>query len=136
MSTRAQTITRSGDATGAPTFQRPVEDLSTLSMIGTAAHCALYSFSVAVSGLQTFTTTGDFDTFALLYETPFVPAAALSHALIATDDLAAMRFNFSGFQFALVAGQSYSYGPRRRAPVPVRKIAYDFDGDGKADITV
>ena len=40
------------------------------------------------------------------------------------------------FQFALVAGQRYSYGPRRRAPVPVRKIAYDFDGDGKADITV
>ena len=40
------------------------------------------------------------------------------------------------FQFALVAGHRYTDRPRRRAPVPVRKTAYDFDGDGKADITV
>ena len=51
MSARAQTFTLSGDTTGAPTFQRPVEDLSALSMIGTAAHYALYSFNAAVSGL-------------------------------------------------------------------------------------
>ena len=40
------------------------------------------------------------------------------------------------FQFVPVAGQRFSDKPRRRAPVPVRKTAYDFDGDGKADITV
>ena len=51
MSARAQTFTLLGDTTGAPTFQRPVEDLSALSMIRTAAHCALYSFNAAVSGL-------------------------------------------------------------------------------------
>ena len=72
----------------------------------------------------------------MLYEAPYVPTAALSNALIATDDLAAMLFNLSGFQFALVAGHRYSYGPRRRAPVPVRKTASNFVGDGKAVITV
>ena len=108
-SARADPISVSGDTTGAPTFQRPVEDLSALSTIGTAAHYAAYSFSVAASGLYTFTTTGDFDTFVVLYDAPFVPTAGLSHALIANDDLAAMPFNVSGFQFALVAGRAYSY---------------------------
>ena len=51
MSARAQTITLLSDTTGAPTFQRPVEDLSAVSMIDTAAHYALYSFNAAVSGL-------------------------------------------------------------------------------------
>ena len=105
----AQTVTLTGDTTGAPTFQRPVEDLSALSTIGTAAHYDLYSFSAAASGLYTFTTTGNFDTFALLYDAPFVPTAALGNALIANDDLQAAPFNVSGFQFALVAGQNYAY---------------------------
>jgi hypothetical protein len=98
-----------GDTTGAPTFQRPVEDLSALSTIGTAAHYAVYAFTAATSGLYSFTTSGAFDTFALLYDSAFVPTAALSHALIANDDLAAMPFNVSGFDFALIAGHSYAY---------------------------
>ena len=98
-----------GDTTGAPTFQRPVEDLSALSTIGTAAHYAVYAFTAATTGRYSFTTTGAFDTFALLYDSPFVATAALSHVLIANDDLAAMPFNVSGFDFALIAGHSYAY---------------------------
>lgn len=98
-----------GDTTGAPTFQRPVEDLSALSTIGTAAHYAVYAFTAATSGVYGFMTAGAFDTFALLCDSPFVPTAALSHALIANDDLAAMPFNVSGFDFALIAGHSYAY---------------------------
>ncbi len=105
----AQTVSITGDTSGAPTFQRPVEDLSALSTIGTAAHYAVYALTAASSGLYGFTTTGAFDTFALLYDSPFVPTAALSHALIANDDLAAMPFNVSGFDFALIAGHSYAY---------------------------
>ena len=105
---RASTVSINGDTTGAPTFQRPVQDLSALSAIGTAAHHTAYGFTVAVSGIYSFTTSGNFDTFVLLYDTAFVPTAALLNALIANDDLGA-SFSTSGFAFGLVAGRQYTY---------------------------
>lgn len=105
----ADTFTLAGDTTGAPTFQRPVEDLSGLSAIGTAVPYDVWTFSAAVSGTYTFLTSGSFDTFALLYATPFSPAASLLHALVANDDLALTPFTVSGFQFDLVAGTRYAY---------------------------
>ena len=102
-------IAYSGDTTGAATFRRPVENLSALSDIGTAVHYDAYAFTAALDGVYSFTTTGLFDTFALLYAAPFTPTAGLTGLLAANDDLNGDAFNVSGLSFALVAGQSYVY---------------------------
>ena len=105
----AATVSFNGDTTGAPTFQRPVEDLSALSAIGTAAHYTSYAFTALASGTHTFTTRGAFDTFVLLYDAPFAPTMALLNALIANDDLTSAAFNVSGFSVGLQAGRQYTY---------------------------
>lgn len=105
----AATVSLNGDTTGAPTFQRPVEDLSALSAIGTAAHFTSYAFTALASGDHTFTTSGAFDTFVLLYDAPFVPTMALLNALVANDDLTTAAFNVSGFTVGLQAGRQYTY---------------------------
>lgn len=102
-------ISYSGDTTGAATFRRPVENLSALSDIGTAVHYDAYTFTAGLDGVYTFTTTGVFDTFALLYGAPFTPAAGLTGLLAANDDLNGDAFNVSGLSFALLGGQSYVY---------------------------
>ena len=102
-------ISYSGDTTGAATFRRPVENLSALSDIGTAVHYDAYTFTAALDGVYSFTTTGVFDTFVLLYAAPFTPAAGLTGLLAANDDLNADAFNESGLSAALLAGQSYVY---------------------------
>lgn len=104
----ASTVTISGDTTGAPTFQRPVEDLSALSAIGTATPYNAYAFTAGTSGLYSFNTVGSFDTFVLMYDNAFLPAAALTGALIANDDLGA-SLSPSGFDFGLLAGRQYVY---------------------------
>ena len=73
----AATVSFNGDTTGAPTFQRPVEELSALSAIGNAAHYIRYAFTALASGTHTFMTRGAFDTFVLLYDAPFAPTMAL-----------------------------------------------------------
>ena len=105
----AATVSFNGDTTGAPTFQRPVEDLSALSAIGNAAHYISYAFTALASGTHTFTTHGAFDTFVLLYNAPFAPTMALLNALIANDDLTSAAFNVSGFSVGLQAGRQYNY---------------------------
>ncbi len=107
--THAATVFLSGDTTGALIFQRPVEDLSALSAIGTAAHYISFSFTALTSGAYTFTTSGVFDTFVLLYGAPFDPATPLLYALIANDDLSGAAFNVSGLSFGLQAGRPYTY---------------------------
>ncbi|MCY7315492.1 MAG: hypothetical protein LH480_07695 [Rubrivivax sp.] len=104
---QAPTVTVNDDTTGAPTFQRPLEDLSALSSIGTAAHYTAYAFAAVASGVYSFATSGSFDTFVLLYDTAFMPTAALLDALIASDDLGA-SFSTSGFAFGLLAGRRYT----------------------------
>ncbi len=98
-----------GDTTGGPVFQRPVEDLSALSAIGTAVYYDVLTFTASSSGDHAFLTHGDFDTFALLYDGTLNPALPLSHALIANDDFVPDDFSTSGFTWSLVAGQDYSY---------------------------
>ena len=105
----AADISYSGDTTGAATFRRPVENLSALSDIGTAVHYDAYAFTAALDGVYSFTTTGLFDTFALLYAAPFTPTAGLTGLLAANDDLNGDAFNVSGLSFALLARQSYVY---------------------------
>ena len=102
-------ISYSGDTTGAATFRRPVENLSALSDIGTAVHYDAHLFTAALDGVYSFTTTGLFDTFVLLYAAPFTPTAGLTRLLAANDDLTEDAFNVSGLGFALLAGQSYVY---------------------------
>ena len=80
-----------------------------MSVIGTATHYTAYAFTASVSGAHTFTTRGGFDTFVVLYDEPFQPAAALFNALIANDGLSAASFTVSGFSFGLQAGRQYSY---------------------------
>ena len=95
-----------GDTTGGATFNRPLEDLSGLSVVGTAVRYETVGFTVDVAGDYAFaaTTTG-FDPFVFLYQTSFNPAAPLTNALIANDDL--LGLTSSGFNFTLATGTTY-----------------------------
>lgn len=99
-------LTISGDTTGAPTFNRPLADLSALTTVGTAVHHQDYGFNVDVAGTYTFVTSALFDSFSLLYEDMLDPAHALQNALIADDDLLP-GFSTSGFAIDLVPGVDY-----------------------------
>lgn len=105
----AVVISHSGNTTDALTFQRPVEDLSALSVIGTAAHFDAFSFVATSSESYLFLTTGVFDTFVILYGDSFSPLAPLSRALVANDDASNAAFNVSGFSWNLTSGRSYTY---------------------------
>jgi PEP-CTERM motif len=95
-----------GDTTGGATFNRPLEDLSGLSAIGTAVHYNSIGFTVDVAGDYAFAaTTAGFDPFVFLYQTSFNPAAPLTNALTANDDL--LGLTSSGFSYALATGTTY-----------------------------
>jgi len=104
---QAAIITVTGDTTGQPTFNRPLEDLSALSSVGIAVRYEAITFSTNVSGDYTFLTTGAFDTFSILYNGSFEPTSALTNALVANDDLIAPPFTTSGFAHSLTAGSTY-----------------------------
>jgi hypothetical protein len=95
-----------GDTTGGPTFNRPVADLSDYSGVGTAVHYDTLGFTTSLSGDYTFLTTGEFDTFLILYEGSFNPAVGLANAVVANDDLLP-GFTTSGFATELLSGQTY-----------------------------
>ena len=97
-----------GDTTGDPTFNRPLEDLSGLSGVGTAVNYDTVSFTASVAGNYTFLTTGQFDTFTILYAGSFNPASSLTNATAANDDLLP-GFTTSGFIATLATGQTYVY---------------------------
>jgi hypothetical protein len=105
----ANVITLTGNTAGGPTFNRPLEDLSALSAVGTNVSYNTYMISANTSGDYTFVTTGAFDTFGVLYGSSFNPAAPLSNALIGNDDLIAPPFTTSGFVFALAANADYFF---------------------------
>lgn len=104
---QAAIITVTGDTTGKPTFNRPLEDLSGLSAVGTAVAYDTLTFSASVSGAYTFLTTGMFDTFSILYSGSFLPGSALTNAVVANDDLISPPFTTSGFASTLTAGATY-----------------------------
>lgn len=105
----ATVISYSGNTMDALKFQRPVEDLSALSVIGTAAHYDAFSFVAASTAAYRFTTSGVFDTFVVLYGGLFSPLAPLSQALVANDDASSTAFNVSEFNWNLTAGRGYTY---------------------------
>lgn len=100
----------SGDTTGAPTFNRALEDLSDLSAVGVANPYNTYTFTVSVSGDYIFNTTAAFDSFVFLYAGSFNPADATANGVIGNDDLIlGNSFYASGFEVALTAGTTYVY---------------------------
>ena len=100
-------FTVTGNTTGAPTFNRPLEDLSGLSAVGTAVRYNVLNFSVSVAGDYTFLTTAAFDPFVFLYSPSFSAASALTNAKIGNDDL--LGLTTSGFTFTLATGVNYAY---------------------------
>ena len=102
----ADIVTTTGTTTSGPTFNRPLEDLSALSMIGTAVRYDAYSFRVGTSGEYSFLTTAQFDTFAFLYAPSLNAAAPLANSLIGNDDRVGLTT--SGFAYGLTAGVDYT----------------------------
>ena len=100
-------ITHGGTTAGAPTFTRPLEDLSSLSAVGVGVHYDSFHFRVGASGDYTFLTSGLFDTFDVLYAGAFDPTHPLTHALAGNDDLLASPFTTSGFAATLATGIDY-----------------------------
>ena len=104
---QAVTYNYAGNTTGAPTYNRALQDFSGLSSLGSAVNYQKLEFTVSSGGSYVFTSaaTGGWDNFLFLYGPTFNPAAALSNGLIANDD--STGIGFSGFTFALSAGASY-----------------------------
>lgn len=102
-------FTFTGDTTGGPTYNRPIEDLSNLSAVGTDVSYRTHAFSVDATGVYTFMTTGEHDTFVFLYETAFDPSTPLANVLNASDDLLSPPFTTSGFAQSLTANANYIY---------------------------
>lgn len=104
---QAATYSFGGDTTGGPTFNRPVVGLTGLSAVGTAVHYSVFSFSVDVAGSYSFSTatSPDWDTFLILYQNSFNPAASLTNAVKADDDSG--PGSWSAFSFNLSTGTQY-----------------------------
>lgn len=97
--------TITGDTTGAAVFNRPIEDLSDLSSIGTDVSYNQFRFTVSAGGAYSFLTTAAFDSLVFLYSPSFDPSASLTNALIGNDDL--LGTTTSGFVTYLAANTSY-----------------------------
>jgi Secretion system C-terminal sorting domain len=73
-----------------PTFNRPLANADLppigLSGTGTAVRYNIYRFTPSITGSYTFTNLSSFDSFGLLYLSPFNPASPLANVLIADDD--------------------------------------------------
>jgi len=102
----ANVFTFTGNTTSGPAFNRPLEDLSGLSAVGTAVRYDTFEFSVSTTAEYTFLSTGMFDNFTFLYGASFDPSAPLVNALFGNDDL--LGFTTSGFSYTLTAGTMYT----------------------------
>jgi hypothetical protein len=98
--------TYTGNTTGAPTFNRPFEDFSGLSGVGTAVRYNVFEFTVSVAGEYTFLTTApSYDPFVFLYSPSFNPANATANGIVGNDDL--LGLTTSGFAATLSTGTTY-----------------------------
>lgn len=97
--------TITGDTTGAATYNRPIEDLSGLSEIGTDVSFNQFKFTVSAAGAYTFLTTAAFDSLVFLYSPSFDSSSSLTNALIGNDDL--LGTTTSGFVTNLAADTPY-----------------------------
>jgi len=106
---KADTFTYTGNTTGGPTFNRPLEDGSGLSAVGTAVRYNLLQFTVSTSGSYNFLSlpnTPNYDNFLLLYVNNFNPASPLANFGIGDDDTGGVGVS-SAFSFSLTAGTQY-----------------------------
>jgi hypothetical protein len=71
-----------------PRWNRPLENLSGLSGLGTNVAYHVRSFVAPVTGIYSFisTTTPTWDNFLVLYQGAFSPAAPMTNVIAANDD--------------------------------------------------
>jgi len=106
---QADTLIYTGTTTGGPTFNRPIEDGSGLSAVGTAVRYSVLQFSVTAAGSYDFLstpTTAGYDNFLILYQNAFNPAAPLANFVIADDDTGDIGVS-SAFTTPLTVGTNY-----------------------------
>jgi hypothetical protein len=106
----AQTDTYNGDtsAVGVPTFNRPIEDGSALSGIGTAVRYQTRNFTPTTTGNFRIISTaaGGWDNFVFVYTGSFNPASPLTNYYAGNDDFGGI--GTSGFaSLNLTAGTTY-----------------------------
>ncbi|WEF35779.1 FxDxF family PEP-CTERM protein [Pseudoduganella chitinolytica] len=101
-SAQADIYTHTGDTTGGPTYNRPLEGLSDLSAIGTDVAYRTFNFNLSAMGEYTFLLTSDYDGFMFIYQDSFDAADPLTNALGGSDDL--FGGTTSGFYGDLDAG--------------------------------
>ncbi|WP_170289201.1 PEP-CTERM sorting domain-containing protein [Massilia sp. YMA4] len=101
-SAQADIYTHTGDTTGGPTYNRPLEDLSDLSIVGTDVAYRTFAFNLDAGGEYTFLLTSDYDGMMFLYQNSFDAADPLTNGLGGSDDL--FGGTTSGFYGDLEAG--------------------------------
>lgn len=104
---QAAVYNASGDTTGAAIWTRPVEDLSSLSLIGTDVSYEVLAFQVDAAGAYNFEATAAYDNFTVLYQNGFSATDPLVNAIVANDDNGGI--GVSGFTFNLLAGVDYFF---------------------------
>jgi len=108
----AQAINFTGDTTGAPTWNRPIENGSNppaaLSDIDTAVPYQVHNFFVGTTGAYNFLSTATFDNYTFIYKNSFSAASPLNNAIIGSDDFPDLsNSGFNGVN--LTAGTQYYF---------------------------
>jgi hypothetical protein len=112
MTAPVQAVTFSGDTTGAPTWNRPIQDIppTSLSGTGTATPYQVQNFFVDTTGAYDFlsTASGDWDNYTFVYQNSFNAATPLTNVIIGNDDFPTI--GLSGFNGVnLTAGTQYYF---------------------------
>ncbi|MFM7532465.1 MAG: PEP-CTERM sorting domain-containing protein [Rubrivivax sp.] len=129
---QAGIFTFAGDTTGAPTFNRALDDFSGLSGVGVANPYEVTEFTVSLSGSYSFlTTSGGYDPFTFLYSS-FNPADATANGIASNDDL--LGLTTSGFSATLTAGVSYFFVSTGFAPTDFGLYSTTIGGPGLASV--
>src|SRR5262249_14519267 len=109
-------INYAGTTSGAPTWNRPIENGSdppdTLSGVGTAVPYSSFAFTPATTGLYDFLSLGtnpsNWDNYTFLYQGGFDASNPLSNVVIGNDDFNTVgRSGFNGV--SLTAGTQYFF---------------------------
>ncbi len=101
-----------GDTTGGPVYNRPLQGTPPTQVSGTGTSVAYntFLFSPVATGSYTFlltSTSTSYDPFLVLYASPFTPASPLTNVIAANDDFEG-NIALSGFTQTLLAGTVYT----------------------------
>jgi hypothetical protein len=107
---QAATFTYTGTTTGAPTWNRPVENFNSppTAISGASGEAVPYNsfgFMVSAPDNYVFRSTANFDNYTFLYQNYFNPTNPLLNILIGNDDNPTI--GLSGFTKSLTAGTNY-----------------------------